>query len=375
MVEAKASVFNTEIKELKVELGDAAKEGRTVFEIVMSYFAPERTRLLRRIAREESLADTEAEVTKSLMRASGKVRELQIISEGDREVLEQAVLRHGFREVFRQHNLLGIAHELKRLGPLPISNEPVSEQVLFDIMDNCQDENDEWMQKYWAKLIAGEFAKPGSFSPKARTVLKSLRKEDAELFQKLCGFAWSFPNEQHKFIPNVQMVGRLVEFGIDFQRNAKKFTHNFAEAAVPYYSRMELESLGLLKISPAATQGINVQITADTPLVLHYCGTTYTIRYKGTSPPFKPFSCPADYLTPAGNEICSLCDVAPHDEFRAQFLATMRHLGFTIDESTSARPSRSANVHSPHRSSGKPSPGRRPTKKKPDSRSRKRAHK
>ena len=84
MTEAKMSLINVEKPE--IDLRDAPKETRAIIETLLAYIAPERTRRLRQIAREEALADTEAEVTADLMRASGKVRESQILAEGDREL-------------------------------------------------------------------------------------------------------------------------------------------------------------------------------------------------------------------------------------------------------------------------------------------------
>jgi hypothetical protein len=334
MAEAKASVFNVEINQPKVELGDAAKEGRTAFEVFMKYVAPDRTRLLRRIAREEDLKDAAAEEKKRLMRVEGEVRELHMLAEAERELLEQAVLRLGIRGIIRERNLLNISEKLKELGPQLIAEEPVNEQVMLDIIDNCQDEGDEDMQMYWAKLIRGECAKPGSFSPKTRAVLKTLRKEDAELFTKLCSFSWGFPNEAHKFIPHTPMGGPPVGGFFDPQyMNLAAATHDLVEAAVPYFRRVELEYLGLIKMSPSASQGVFRTITSAEPLNLHYFGTCHTIRWNDSSPPFKRLEFAADYFTPAGNELFSLCNAQPNEDFRQGFLKTLLHLGFVIDES------------------------------------------
>lgn len=47
------------------------------------------------------------------------------------------------------------------------------------------------MQELWGKVLAGEVAKPGSFSLRTLSVLKSLSRDEAELFRLGCSLACS----------------------------------------------------------------------------------------------------------------------------------------------------------------------------------------
>ncbi len=56
----------------------------------------------------------------------------------------------------------------------------------FEEAGNISDED---IQKLWAKVLAGELEKPGSFSLRTLDVLRSLSKSEAEIFQKLASYS------------------------------------------------------------------------------------------------------------------------------------------------------------------------------------------
>lgn len=60
--------------------------------------------------------------------------------------------------------------------------------------------SDEEMQEIWARILAGEIAKPSSFSLKTIDTLKNISKKDADLFVKLCSHSFSYGN-QSLFLP------------------------------------------------------------------------------------------------------------------------------------------------------------------------------
>jgi hypothetical protein len=56
--------------------------------------------------------------------------------------------------------------------------------------DECKHVSNPEMQSVWAKLLAGEANKSGTFSIATIKLLSSVGKREAELFTELCGFAW-----------------------------------------------------------------------------------------------------------------------------------------------------------------------------------------
>ena len=300
---------------VNIDLKDAPKEVRKMvesFERFGLHFIPGQVRKLAQAKADAVVIRAKGTADAALIRTQSESDQAIIRADAAHELMDRIVTRLRARELRRQPNLeairdraIELAQEQAASGTRgPVSDEPVSDEVMCAIIDNCQDVSDTQMQEYWAKLIRGEFAKPGSFSPKTMSVLNTLRKEDAELFTKLCSFAWGFPNEAHKFTPHTPAGGPPLGEFIDPQYlSLAAKTHDFVEAEVPYFRRVELESLGLIKMSPSASQGVFKTITKAEPLDLHYFGTCHTIRWTGSSPPFMRVQFAADYFTPAGNAI------------------------------------------------------------------------
>jgi hypothetical protein len=61
--------------------------------------------------------------------------------------------------------------------------------------------SDDAMQNLWAKILAGEIARPTTYSLKTIDVLRNLSKKDAELFVKICSHAFVLDATNY-FIPN-----------------------------------------------------------------------------------------------------------------------------------------------------------------------------
>jgi len=109
----------------------------------------------------------------------------------DTDVVAAAVARWGPADVNRQLNKMRIAKETLRefseggendaTGDLP----PPSDDFLNSYERFCADSSDENMQKLWARLLAGEIRRPGSFSRHTMRCLYELDTEIATLFQRI----------------------------------------------------------------------------------------------------------------------------------------------------------------------------------------------
>lgn len=62
---------------------------------------------------------------------------------------------------------------------------PEARDAIIEGSKGAYDENARVM---WAKLIAGEMRKPGTFSKKSMSILSEMNSEEAKLFEKLCSF-------------------------------------------------------------------------------------------------------------------------------------------------------------------------------------------
>lgn len=86
----------------------------------------------------------------------------------------------------RQINIEAIAEKSLMELPGSVSEEAVDPDWSVHFMQSCQDVSDEEMQSLWARLLAGEVAQPKTFSLRTIQVLKTLSKDEASAFARLC---------------------------------------------------------------------------------------------------------------------------------------------------------------------------------------------
>ncbi len=130
-------------------------------------------------------ATAEADAALILTKSNLKIEGLQ------RRAAERLISR----ELRRQQNIEQIT--LKAIEELPaaVADEKVDTDWIIQFFDNCQDITNDEMQAIWARLLAGEVAQPGSFSPRTLATLKVMRSEDAVLFERVCAFVWDTGDE------------------------------------------------------------------------------------------------------------------------------------------------------------------------------------
>jgi hypothetical protein len=76
--------------------------------------------------------------------------------------------------------------------PESVDDKPVSEDWMVQFFQQAQDVGELEMQQLWAKILAGEVSKPGSFSRRTLERIRTLVRDEAELFTRLCRTLWSF---------------------------------------------------------------------------------------------------------------------------------------------------------------------------------------
>ncbi|HEY8747251.1 MAG TPA: DUF2806 domain-containing protein [Tepidisphaeraceae bacterium] len=110
------------------------------------------------------------------------------------ELLQDAKHRLIATEVRRQVNINSVAARSLEYQPAEgddIQCRPPTIDWMAWFMDGCQDVSDEAMQKWWAKMLAGEVKASGSFSRRAMSVLRDMDSVDGKGFEKMAAFAWS----------------------------------------------------------------------------------------------------------------------------------------------------------------------------------------
>jgi hypothetical protein len=103
----------------------------------------------------------------------------------------RAMYRFFDEQAKRQANMEAIAAKALPGVKADARPEQVEDDWIANFFDKCRITSDEQMQHLWAKVLAGEANVPGTFSKRTVNFVGSLDKEDAVLFSRLCGFAWS----------------------------------------------------------------------------------------------------------------------------------------------------------------------------------------
>ena len=93
-------------------------------------------------------------------------------------------------EVTKQINMDGIVAKAVAYVTDDASPAKIEDDWITNFFDKCRIVSDDEMQDRWARILAGEGNKPGSFSRKTINLMADLDRRDAELFTNLCRFVW-----------------------------------------------------------------------------------------------------------------------------------------------------------------------------------------
>lgn len=262
----------------------------------------------------EKLADTVRHVVdlvagpgrlKAIAQARGDAANIEAQSRVEvQEIETRAVNRLRMRETRRQKNIESITMKAIEALPAPdqVSNEAVSEDWATRFFEECQDIGDEDMQKIWAKILAGEVARPKSFSPKTLSVVRDLTRSDAKLFEHLSGAVWH--------VPGAGLVPIVHDTKSDTLKNA----------GITFAGLTHLMSIGLIEY-----QSSGYVIDGLTEIAPQYCGKIHSLRSDAP----RRFPLGHVVLTEAGRQLLSVCDAAGLEEHRVAAIKQWEAAGWT----------------------------------------------
>ena len=142
-------------------------------------------------------ADAEAEVVQT-----DAVPAEAALSENDK-LMERTARRVMGEHVREQKNMESVIGKAAKLLPPDTPEETVrsmDEDKIAAMLGMFKTVSNEEMQLLWAKILAGEAAKPGSFSKRTAAVVSEMDKEDAELFAAFCQFVWTESTYEGDFL-------------------------------------------------------------------------------------------------------------------------------------------------------------------------------
>lgn len=175
-------------------------------------------------ARIRKLAQAEADAMLTIAAAEGL----------SREITARAALRVSAIENRRQQCIEAVVKNANSELPDVVSADRVDDDWAVDFFQRCQDVGNPLMQRIWGKLLAGEVTKPGSFSPRTLAAVKTMRQQDAELFTRLCSFAWTIDGTT------------TVVVGLDSYPGMAIVGYDFEDSALTFDDRLHLSALGLV---------------------------------------------------------------------------------------------------------------------------------
>jgi hypothetical protein len=194
-------------------------------------------------------------------------------------------------EAKKQANIESVTQ--KALPLLEENSRPqdVEGDWITNFFDKSRIISDEDMQKLWAKLLAGEANCPGTISKRTVNLLADLDKRDAELFTRLCDFAWVIENN---------IVPLVFDINLDL----------YNRVGLYFSTLSHLETLGLIQFDNLAgfrLQHLPKKITAiyyDRPLELTLLRDADNVLVTGRV-----------LLTRAGYDLARICDCKSSDGF------------------------------------------------------------
>lgn len=160
-----------------------------------------------------------------------KIRRLGRIEIADAE--EQALSsfsRRWLKERQRQVEVLGETVKLLEPGADP---DAIDEDWLLLHLDKIRLVSDKEMQFLWAKILAREANKPGSFSKRCLDFLSTLEKSEADLFTQLCQFVVHDSTEPVAAVLNFE---HPIHEGLNFETLSDLNTIGLVRFSVPIHS-------------------------------------------------------------------------------------------------------------------------------------------
>jgi uncharacterized repeat protein (TIGR03899 family) len=245
--------------------------------------------------RRKAKADAEAMLT--LADAEIKVEELK----------RRADERITHTELRRQRNIEQIVGKAVMELPKRVEEKPADEDWITQFFNLSQDVGDADMQVLWGRILAGEVARPGTYSLRTLQTVKVLSKRDAQLFSQYCSYVWQLP-------------------GGDICRYTTRATGQLlANKGMGAAERQHLQNIGLLYGSGLMSDsGSQTTVSSnDVPFEVVYFGRRYLVSHV-LCPKESALLMP-EFLTDIGAELFPISGALPDEQYLQTLIETLRN--------------------------------------------------
>jgi hypothetical protein len=258
--------------------------------------------------RRKGKAEADVTVAKAKAAADSVIVELKnrLVVQDIQDRADERIRR---RETKRQKNIEAIAAQAARELPESASEEPVDDDWITQFFNHCQDVSNEQMQHLWARLLAGEVVKPGSFSLRTLALVQVMNTEDADIFTRFCSMLWDTPQGLTPIVPDLDKVRSMPGVEMEFM------------------DFVRLQSLGLITLEAIAGFALNF-IKSHGILLLIYSRQQHVLRTQDAQrlPVGKAL------LTEVGKELAVIAGSSPNEEYRSWVVSNFREQGWKVEE-------------------------------------------
>jgi hypothetical protein len=244
---------------------------------------------------------------RSLAEAEAQAERIRAVSQIEiTELQRRAVQRFVAEEAKKQVNMESITQDAIPHIKEDAKTENVDDDWITHFYDKCRLISDEEMQKLWSTVLAGEANSPGRYSKRTVTLLSSLDKQDAILFQKLCSFGW--------------MIGDVVPLIYDHQADV------YTKMGITFSSLQHLDAAGLISF-----QSLGGYTKKGFPqrVAIHYYGRAVTVEFP--KPEQNQLEIGSVLLTQAGQQLAPICASGPCDGFLDYVKDQWKKKGLVVD--------------------------------------------
>ena len=286
----------------------------TVAEQIGFFLEPVHIRRRGRANADVAVAEAEAKADIAAARVKNKLALRTIDDRSEERVLRREVKRQEHLESIVGHAAQSLTDDVAQGTNESVSDQPVDEDWVAEFFNLCQDIGDEQMQSLWARLLAGEVTKPGSFSLRTLALVRTMGKRDAELFTRFCSMLW--------------MSGSSLTPITLFQEKATEI-HG---SNISFAEFIHLDSLGLIRFDSIA--GFNLQFPAGMSLALHYFGKPHLVSKASPTRQEENTNFPTgkSLLTDVGQELAPIARPAANELYRQFVVSELRQGGWEVRE-------------------------------------------
>lgn len=224
------------------------------------------------------------------LRKNTKDAEFEKLKAGKFREVADRLLASGYMtytEFYKAANFLHVAELADQVFKQDYQNKADENQKydfdwymrFYDIVGNISDEE---MQALWARILAGEIHREGTYSLQLLDILKNFTQKQAELYNRVCSHC--FISGDNVYIPN---DNEYLQF-----------------ANITYQDILDLDALGL--INSSGTTSLSVKVQPDRPALFGNDMLRMVIEYNGQGNATQEFSFLQFPFISAGRELITL---------------------------------------------------------------------